>query len=168
VARGAGGQEQERIFFADWIGIFYFAKEARPVDELGFELCANFLANLVATALNAWADGGFEVAGAGAEVAEHFSDAFFDDALEGAAPSGVEDADGAMFGVDQDHGEAVGGLNGEQEAGCGGEESVAGWMVGGGGVDAVDDVGVDLAEGDQGPAIDGGFGFVFLVRTAAR
>jgi hypothetical protein len=55
------------------------------------------------------------------------------------------------LGVDQNHRKAIGGLNGEQEAGSCGDESVAADRLSGNGIDVVDDVGVDLTDGNQGP-----------------
>jgi hypothetical protein len=150
VSGSARGEEEQRIFFADRVGFLHFVKQAGGVGELRFEFGANVFSDRVAAVVDAGADGGFEVARASAEVAEHFSYTFFDDALDRAAPSGVEDADGVVPGVDEDDGEAVGGLDGEQQAGGGGDESIAGEGVVGDGVDMVDEVGVDLAECDEG------------------
>ena len=114
MARSAGGEKQQRIFLAHGIGVFDFAEESRSIIELRFEPGADFFSDLIATALDAGADGGFEIAGAGTEVAKHLSDAFFDDAFEGATPSSVEDADGSVFWIDEDDRQAVGGLNSQQ------------------------------------------------------
>ena len=45
----------------------------------------------------------------------HAADGFFHDALQRAAPAGVHGSDGAILGVDEQNGHAIGGLNTEQE-----------------------------------------------------
>lgn len=52
------------------------------------------------------------------------ADGFFSDAGEGAAPTGVDGGDGALFRVNQENGNAVGGLHGEEQAGRFCERSV--------------------------------------------
>ena len=55
----------------------------------------------------------------------HLAHTFLDDALDRAPPSGVKHAHGAAFGVDQNNGQAVGGLDAEQKAGSRGDQAVA-------------------------------------------
>jgi hypothetical protein len=56
---------------------------------------------------------------------------------------------GAVFGVDEEYGDAVGSLDTEEEAGAVGGGGVAfAWLVGGG-FEEMDYVGVDLFEGDE-------------------
>ena len=100
-------------------------EQAGAVFELRFELDANFFSDFVAAAVNPGSNRGFQIAGARAEVAVHFAHTFFNDALDGAAPAGVEDANRVMFGVHQNHRKAIGGLDGEQQAGSGRDESVS-------------------------------------------
>jgi hypothetical protein len=66
---------------------------------------------------------------------------------EGAAPAGVDSGDGAFLGIDEEDGNAVGGLDAEEEAGATGDRGVAFAGLAGGTVEEVDDVGVDLFEG---------------------
>jgi len=47
----------------------------------------------------------------------HLADSFNGDAGERAAPSGVDGGYGAVFGVGEEYGDAVGGLHAEKEAG---------------------------------------------------
>jgi hypothetical protein len=70
------------------------------------------VATSVPTSADAGADGGQEVAWVGAEVHLHFADGFGGDAGQGAAPAGVDGGDGASFGVNEEDGDAVGGLDG--------------------------------------------------------
>src|ERR1700722_11444660 len=164
VAGGAGGQKQERIFFVDGIGIFDFAEQLRGVGKLGLELGANLLADFIAAAANAGADRCLYILRAGSEPALHLSYTFFDDSFHGAAPARVKHAHGAAFGVDENDGETIRGLNGEQQAGSGSDQAVAGerrvWVGCDLGrvdvmqVDVTNDVGVNLAEGDEFPALN--------------
>ena len=73
--------------------------------------------------MNAGTDRGFEIARIGAEAAVHFAHSFFDDALDGAAPSGMKNADRVALCVDQNHRQAVGGLNAKQQAGSRGNRA---------------------------------------------
>jgi len=126
-----------------------FVKPAGGVGELGVELDGDFGADFVTAAADGGTDGGEEIGGLGAEVRLHLADGCDGDAGEGAAPSGVDGGDGAVFGVDEEDGDAVGGLDAEEEARavCGGGISFAGLV--GGGFEEVDDVGMDLLEGDE-------------------
>ena len=54
----------------------------------------------------------------------HLADGFDNDALKCAAPTGMNGGDGALFRVDEENRNAIGGLDAEEEAGT----------VGGGGV----------------------------------
>jgi hypothetical protein len=65
----------------------------------------------------------------------------------------MENADRALSAIDHDDGKAVGGLNGEQEAGRIGEEAIAcGRFIGGCG-DRMNDVGVNLTERHERPGM---------------
>jgi hypothetical protein len=55
----------------------------------------------------------------------------------------------AFFGIDEEDGDAVGGLNGEEEAGAVGDGGVAFRGLVGGAVEEMDYVGMDLFEGDE-------------------
>ena len=67
-------------------------------------------------------------------------------------------ADGAMLGVDQNYGEAVGGLDCEQRPGMAVIRPSSGEGFVGGCVDAVNDVGMNLTERDEGPEEEVVFG----------
>ena len=81
----------------------------------------------------------------------HLADTLFDDAFHCAAPSGMKHADGAVFGINQHHGQAVGSLNCEEESGSCGDQAVSGEEFAGNRIDTVNDVGMDLAKRDQRP-----------------
>jgi hypothetical protein len=61
----------------------------------------------------------------------------------------VDGGDGAFFGVDQEDGYAVGGLDGEEKprVACGAGVAAAG--IGGGVVEEVDYIGVELFQGNE-------------------
>ncbi len=59
-------------------------------------------------------------------MAAHFTDTFFDDALNGSAPACVEDSNDAATQIDGNDGKTVGDLDGDDDAGEVGDESVAG------------------------------------------
>ena len=136
----------------DGIGFVAGAEFVEPfggVGELGVELDGDFGTDFVTAAADGRADGGEEIGGFGFEVHLHLADGFDGDAGEGAAPSGVNGGYGAVFGVDEEDGDAVGSLDTEEEAGAvgGGGVSLAGLV--GGRVEEMDDVGMDLLEGDE-------------------
>jgi hypothetical protein len=145
----AWGQHVEPL---DGIGFVAGAEFVEPiggVSELGVELDGDFGADFIAAAADGRTDSGEEVGGFGFEVHLHLADGFDSDAGEGAAPSGVDGGYAAVLGVDEEDGDAVGGLDAEEEAGTvrGGGVSFAGLV--GDGVDKMDYVGVDLLEGDE-------------------
>ncbi len=74
----------------------------------------------------------------------HFADGFGGDTGESAAPAGMDGGDGAFFGVDEEDGDTVGGLDGQEKVGSVGDAGVASTGIGGGGVEDVDYVGVEL------------------------
>jgi hypothetical protein len=111
----------------DGIGFVAGAEFVEPIGgigELGVELGGNFGADLVTAAADRGADGGEKVGGLGFEVHLHLADGFDSDAGQGAAPAGVNGGYGALLGIDEKNGDAVGGLDTEEEAGA----------VGGGGI----------------------------------
>jgi hypothetical protein len=128
--------------------------------------------------MNAGSDGGQEVARFSVEPAAHLADAFFDDSLDGSTPSGVKGAHGPIFPVNEDDRQAIGSLHGEQKAGSIGDQAIAGdWRVGGA-IHAMNQIRMDLTQGDQRPRflsafegqslqkgcaifLDGGAGIVF-------
>jgi len=144
----AGGHHVEPLDRVGLVAGAEFVKIVWGVRELGEELGGDFGADFVAAGADAGADGGEEVVGVCAEVHLHFADGFGGDAGQGAAPAGVDGGDGAFFGVNQEDGDAVGGLDGEEEARAVGDGGIATARIGGGGVEDVDYVGVELFKGD--------------------
>ncbi len=122
-----------------------FVEIVGSVGELGEEFGGELDPDFVAAGADAGADGGEDIAGVCAEVHPHSADGFCGDAGEGAAPTGVDGGYGTLLGVDDKDGDAIGGLNGEEEAGAVGDGSVAAARsCGGGRVVNMDHIGVDL------------------------
>jgi len=69
--------------------------------------------------VNSWADGSLEIARTSTKVEPHLPYAFFDDPLDGSAPTGVKNSDGPALRVNEDDREAIGGLDGQQKPGRG-------------------------------------------------
>ena len=129
------------------IGLVAGAEFVEPLGGFGklrLKLGGNFGADFVAAATDGRADGGEEVSGLAAELHLHLADGFDDDALERAAPTGMDGSDGAFFRVDKEDRDAIGGLHAEKEAGTVGDGSVATARLCGRGVEKMNDVGVDL------------------------
>jgi len=108
----SGGHHVEPL---DGVGLLAgaeFVEVGGGVGELGEELGGDFGADFVAAGADAGADGGQEIGGLGGEVHLHFADGFGGDAGQCATPAGVDGGDGAFLGVDQEDGNAVGGLDG--------------------------------------------------------
>ena len=108
----AGGHHVEPLDGVGLVAGAEFVEVGGGVGELGEELGGDFGADFVAAGADAGTDGGEEVAGVGGEVHLHLADGLGGDAGEGAAPAGVDSGDGAFFGVDEEDGDAVGGLDG--------------------------------------------------------
>ena len=153
VAGRALGEKKHGEFAAHGIGIVNLAKEVMRIGKLRFEFGENLFTDGVTAEANAGADGGDQVLRAGAECETHAADAGFDNTFKGAAPAGVEGGDGALLAIGDEDGNAIGGLNGEEQAGVRGDLSVGLVRVRAGGVggDGMNDaVGMKLAKGDQG------------------
>jgi len=57
--------------------------------------------------------------------------------------------DCALFGIDEENRNAVGGLDAQEKAGAVGDGGVALAGLGGGGVEKMDDIGMDLFQGNE-------------------
>ena len=145
----AGGHHVQPL---DGIGLVASAKFVEPFGgfgELGLKLGGNFGADFIAAATNGGADGGEEVSRFGFELHLHLPDGFDDDPLERASPAGMNGGDRALFWIDEENGDAVGGLDAQKEAGAFGDGGVALARFGGHGVEKMDDIGMDLFQGDK-------------------
>ena len=131
----------------DGIGLVAGAKFVKPFrcfGKLGEELGSDFRADFVAAAADGWTNGGKKFGRLGFEVHLHLADGFGHDTGQRATPAGVDGADSALFGVYEENGDAVGGLDAQKEAGTVGNGGIAAARFGGRGVEKMDDVGVDL------------------------
>jgi hypothetical protein len=71
--------------------------------------------------MNARADRSHDVLGQRSEIAAHFSHSFFDNAFDRAAPTGMEHSDSSLPGINKNHGQAIGRLDGEENSGHAGD-----------------------------------------------
>jgi hypothetical protein len=111
----------------DGVGFVAGAKFVEPgggIRELREKLGGDFDADFVATAADGGAESGEEVGGPRAKAHLHLAGGFDRDSGERAAPAGVDSGDGALFGIDEEDGDAVGRLHGEEQAGAVGERGV--------------------------------------------
>ncbi len=133
----------------DGIGFVAGAELIEPIGgicKLGLELSGDFRANFVAAASDGRASGGEQIGGPGFEVHPHLADGFDDDALKGATPASVNGGDGAVFRVDEENRDAIGGLDTKEEPGTVRGGGIALARFGGWGVEKMDDIGMDLLE----------------------
>ena len=131
----------------DGIGLVTGAEFVEPFGgfgELGKKLSGNFGADFVAATANGWAYGGKQIGRVGFELHLQPADGFDDDALESAAPAGMNGGDGALLGIDEENGNAVSGLDAQEQAGAVGNGGIALARLGRRDVEKVDDIGMDL------------------------
>ena len=79
----------------------------------------------------------------------HLADGFDDDAPERAAPAGVNGGDGALFRIDEENRDTVGGLDAKEKAGAVGGGGIASARFAECGVETVDNVGMDLSQRNE-------------------
>ncbi len=103
------------------IGIFAGREHVEGAFEPGLrvgELRGKFLHNLrtdfITTLADAGADGGENVSGLSREFHLHTAERLCSNARNRAAPSGMDGSDGAMTRVNEQDGDTVGGLDGEE------------------------------------------------------
>jgi hypothetical protein len=163
--RAIGFPEIEMDVFGGWlvpggthveplegIGLFTaacFVEIVGRVSELRGEFDDEVGGNFVAAGTDGRADGGEEMRGLAAELELHAADSFLGNAREGAAPSGVNRGDRALFGIDKENGNAVGGLDAEEQAGAIGGGGVAFASIRGRLREWPNHVGVNLFQGHE-------------------
>src|SRR6267378_4434879 len=145
----AGGHHVEPLDGVALVAGAEFVKPFGGFGKLGLKLGGDFGADFVAAAADGRADSGEEIGGLGFELHLHLADGFDDDALERAAPSGVNCCDGALFRIDEENRDTVGGLDGKEKAGAVGNGGVSAARFGGCGVEKMDDVGMDLFQRNE-------------------
>src|SRR5260370_11555649 len=145
----AGGHDVEPLDGIGFVAGAEFVEPFRGFGELGKKLGGDFGADFVAAAADRGADGGEEIRGLGAEVHLHLADGFDDDAGESAAPTGMNGGDGALFRVDEENRDTVGGLDAEEEPGTICDGGIAAARFGGCGVEKMNDIGMDLLQRNE-------------------
>ena len=134
------------------VGLFAGARLVKVVGGIG-ELRGEFGdevgGDFVAARADRGADGGKEIGGLAAEFKLHAADGFLSDSGQSAAPARVNGGNRAFFRIDEEDRRAIGGLDGEEQAGtvCG--RSVAFASVGWGFRENANHVRVDLLEGNE-------------------
>ena len=153
VTGSARGEEQHGIFFADGIALLHFAEQLCRVGKLRLKLLADFRSHFITAAVNTRTDRRIEIAWTASEMAMHLAHSLFHNALDRAPPARVEHAHGAPLRVDENHRQAIRGLNAEKQTRRRCDESIAGELRCRRRVDEMDDVGMNLAQRDQWPAL---------------
>ena len=151
VAGGALVQEEQWVLLAHGIGIFDFMKERLGVVELRLKLLTKLLADHVATFADPRSDRCVDVLGARTKLAAHRSDTFFRDALRGPTPSGMKCPNDFVFPVHQENRETVCGEYAESDTSEIGDQAVADQRLFRSVAQHMDNIGVDLAIGNQRP-----------------
>jgi hypothetical protein len=142
----AGRHHVEPLERVGFVASAQLVEPFRGVRELRLEGLRNLGANFVAAAADGGADGGNEVFRASAEFHAHPADGFLDDALEGAAPTGVNSGDSVAAGVSQKYRDAISGLDREEETRPIRQRGIAAARLRGSGFKRADDVGMKLAK----------------------
>src|SRR6185369_897945 len=140
-----------RILFPDRIRFLDFTKQFAAILELGLKLSTHLGTNAVATAVNAGANRRPQIAGPSTEPAPHLAHAFFHNTFYRPPPARMEGSHRAAFYVHEDDRQAVCCQNCEQQARSSGDETVAGETQCGDLRNAMNEVGMNLAEGNQRP-----------------
>ncbi len=151
VPRCTSSKKQQGVFFPHGIGVFHFTEQGGSIGELRFELRSDLFANFIAAALDSRSDRSPNVPRATAKIADHLSNALLDNALHSAAPTGVKNSNGALFHIDHHQRNAVCRLNGDQETGSRRYESITNEMLGWNRIYGVNQVGMNLSQGNQRP-----------------
>jgi hypothetical protein len=113
--------------------------------EFGDEVGGDF----VGTGSDRGAYCGQEIDGLAAGFVLHAADRFLGDAGKGAAPAGMDGGDRAFFRIDEEYRHAIGGLDGEEQAGAVGDGGIAFAGTGGWLRENTNYVRVDLLEGNE-------------------
>ena len=85
----------------------------------------DFGADFVTAFADTGAEGGADVGGLGAEIGVHFFDGAGNDGGDGAAPTGVDGGNGALVGVKQEDGNAIGSADADPTVEIVGDQGIA-------------------------------------------
>lgn len=123
------------------------------VSELGGEFDDKFDANFITTRADGRTKRGEKVGRLAAEFKSHAANGLLSDASESAAPPSMNSGDYALLGINEENRYAIGSLHAEQQPMGVCEGGVALWRPGGGLREKVNDVGMDLLQGEQSKAL---------------
>lgn len=143
MARGHHAEPLQRIRL---VAGAQFIEPIGGVRELRFEFDRHFRANFVTAAANRRADRGKQIPRFRAELHPHLADGFRDDALKRAAPTRMNSANHSLLRIDEENGNAIGGLHAEEQARLICDGSVAAARFARRGVECMNDVGMKLFE----------------------
>ncbi len=122
------------------------------VSELGGEFGDKFDANFITTRADGRTKRGKKVGRLAAEFELHAANGLLSDASESAVPPSMNSGDYALLGINEEKRYAIGSLHAEQQLMGVCERGVALWRLGGGLREKVNDVGMDLLQGQQSRA----------------
>ena len=140
----AGGHHAEPL---ERVGLVAGAKLVEPfrcVGEPGKESGGDFGANFVATAADRGAKRSEQIDRLGGEFHLHFSDGFYDDALQSASPARVDGGDSTSSGINEKNGNTIGSLDAQKKTRLICDGGVTATGVSGSGFENVYDIGVKL------------------------
>lgn len=91
----------------------------------GQESFTDILSDLVAVSVDGRPQGGEDIQGGGTSPRLHPPNGFPEHAPKGPPPAAMDRSDGALLLIDKENGQAIGGLDNQEETGQGGDEGVA-------------------------------------------
>ncbi len=121
-----------------------FIKIFGGIGKLRGEFGDEFDANFVAAWTDRRTDRGEQIGGLAAKFLLHAADGFFGNAGKSSAPTRMNCGNGALLGIDEKNGNAIGGLHSEATVGHIRDRCVAMRRFGSGGGKAMDQVGMNL------------------------
>jgi len=145
----AGGHHAKPLEGVGFIARAKFVEPFGSIRKLGKEGRRDFGANFVATAADRRAKRGEQIGRLGGEYHLHLSDGLQDDALQSAAPAGVNNGYNSFSGINKKDGNTIGGLDAKQEARPSGDGSITAAGISRSGIEHVHDVGVKLSQCDE-------------------
>src|SRR5215472_1944089 len=125
-----------------------FIKPFRRIRELRLELRSNFGANFVATAGDGRADSSEQVSRLRTKMHLHLANRLYNDSLQSSAPACMHRGHGALLWINEKNRNAVGRLDGKQQAQLIRNRGVAPTRFCRGAAEEMNDVRVNLAETD--------------------
>src|ERR1700682_2675578 len=103
--------------------------------------------------MNSRPDRGIDVTRQRPKIAPHFSDTFFNNALERAPPTGVENSNSFLLNIHQDDRQTIGGPYTQQHPRSFREQTIACELFLGRLVHTMNEIRVDLPQRDQWPGL---------------